>query len=884
MLTKTGFGGTNSHAILESYQAPETRLFPGPSLTPFVFSAATEGSLLAQLQAVSDHLKIHHESIDISDLAWTLHSRRSQLSTKAAFSALSVEQLASKIDAKLGEVYQNPATTIGLRSTPKALPRVLGVFTGQGAQWPAMGAHLIRTSDFVKKRIQELEESLNLLPPADRPSWSLEEEMLAGADVSRIAEAALSQPLCTAVQVILIDVLRTAGITFSAVVGHSSGEIAAAYAADFISAHDAIRVAYYRGLYARLAGNEATGQKGAMLAVGTSWEDAQDFINLSTFKGRLAIAAHNSPASVTLSGDADAVVHAKKVFDEDRKFARALKVDTAYHSHHMLPCGEAYIKSLRACNIRINRGRSKACSWFSSVTASAKPMEPIEDLQDLYWRDNMTNAVLFADAVKNAVASDEQINIAIEVGPHPALKGPAVQNISDVRSTPLPYTGLLSRGKNDVESFSDSLGFIWTHLPHMVNFQSFEKAVTAPESSPPKLVVNLPTYQWNHGRSHWSESRISRKMRTRKQAHHEFLGFLSTDSNAQELRWLNVLKQSEIPWLAGHQLQGMTVFPAAGYIAMALEASRHVAGDRQVKLFELHGLAIPRALTFEDGDNSGVETLVTLTGVKYLPDQSATAQFACYSVPVLSKGSDLDMDLMASGTVRIIFGMPDVTALTRLPSDNYNMVAINHDRFYSSIAELGYNYKGPFKTMSEMKRRLNRSSVLVDSYPYGDADVSDYLVHPSTLDVAFQASILAYSAPGDGRLGSLSVPTAMKALRVNPEVCASLPTSGSKVPVIAALDPEFEGFSASIDLLGEDAGNSMVHVEDIVLKPFAPATAADDRVMFTHTKFDYALPDGTAALNLASMVTQVTHRYPHARILEIGEMMFFEIKSFPQIH
>ncbi|OQE41240.1 hypothetical protein PENCOP_c005G01989 [Penicillium coprophilum] len=865
-----GFGGTNSHAILESYEAPTIAGSSGQTLTPFVFSAASEASLLGQLQFFAEHLKTHHDSIDISDLAWTLHSRRSQLSTKAAFSAVTVEQLASKIVIKLAEVTQNPTTTVGLRSTIKTSPRLLGVFTGQGAQWPAMGAHLIRSSEFVQKRIQELEDSLNTLPEGDRPTWSLKEEMLAGADTSRLAEAALSQPLCTAIQVALIDLLRAAGINFSAVVGHSSGEIAAAYAADFISGHDAIRLAYYRGFFAHLAGNEATGQKGAMLAVGTSWEDAQDFINLSTFKGRLTIAAHNSPASVTLSGDADAVVHAKKVFDEDRKFARALKVDTAYHSHHMLPCGEAYVKALRACGIRINRERSKACSWFSSVTASAEPMEPIDDLLDVYWRDNMTNAVLFADAVKNAAASDELINLVIEVGPHPALKGPAMQNISEVRETPIPYTGVLSRGKNDIEAFAEGLGFMWTHIPQLVDFKSFEKAVAAEGSRPPKLVAGLPSYQWNHGRSHWSESRISRKMRTRKHGHHEILGFLSTDSNAQELRWLNVLKQSEIPWLAGHQLQGMTVFPAAGYIAMALEASRHVAGNRQVKLFELHDLIIPRALTFEDGDSAGVETLVTLTGVKYLPDQSATTQFACYSVPVLTKGSDLDMELMASGTVKIIFGIPDVAALDRLPVTENNMAAIDPDRFYAGLAELGYNYGGPFRTMSGMKRKLNQSSVLVESFPYKDSDVSDFLVHPSTLDVAFQASILAFSAPGDGRLGSLSVPVGMKALRVNPEVCASLPTSGSKVPVISALDPEFEGFSASIDLLDQDAGNCMIHVEDIVLQPFAPATAADDSVMFTNTKFGFALPDGAAAVNLSSMVAQVTHRYPHARILEIG--------------
>lgn len=808
--------------------------------------------MVAQLQAYSGYLKTHQETINPFKLAWTLHSRRSQLPTKAAFGASTIEQLASQIDDKLADVSKNAGTTIGLRSIAKpGTPRLLGIFTGQGAQWPAMGAELIRLSSFVRQRIQQLEDSLATLPPSDCPKWRLVDEMLAGPDSSRISEAALSQPLCTAVQVVLIDLLRAAGITFSAVVGHSSGEIAAAYAADFVTAHDAIRIAYYRGLYARFAGNESTGQKGAMMAVGTSWEDAQQFVNSPTFIGRLAAAAHNSPASVTLSGDADAVAEAKEHFDNKKMFARLLKVDTAYHSHHMLPCGDRYVQALRACGIQVNQHRADtSCTWFSSVTGAAKGMEPVDELRDIYWRDNMTGAVLFSEAIINAVASTEQIDLAIEVGPHPALKGPATQNISEVRTSPLPYCGVLSRGKNDVETFSNALGFVWAHLPNLVDFSSLEKVVTAGEWRQPKLMVGLPSYQWNHGRSHWCESRISRRMRTRKQGHHEILGVPSPNSNSRDMRWLNVLKQKEIPWLDGHQLQGQTVFPAAGYVAMALEASRSLAGDKAVEMFELQQLVIPRAITFEEGDNMGVETLVTLTGIDHRPNQTVTADFACYSTPVISTGSEHNMELTASGTVKIMFGTPDVATLTSSTSagDDYNMAPVDAGLFYSSMAELGYDYSNSFKTLSSIKRRLNRSSALVDSYAYLDTEVSDYLVHPTMLDVAFQASRPAYSAPGDGRLWSLSVPVSIGTIRVNPEVCAALSTSGCKVPVFAVLDSEAEFFSATIDVFDEDGEHGMVQVEDLAVQPFAPATAADDRVMFTHTIFDGALPDGAAAV------------------------------------
>ena len=856
-LTTVGFGGANAHTILEEHVQPTSSSQNLPqdnskssSSIPFLFSALSETSLVALLEQYSEFLKTHHNDIDASNLAWTLHSRRSQFPVKAAFSALTIQQLSSKIDNKLAAVKQNAGTAIGTRSTGKpAAPRVLGVFTGQGAQWPAMGAELIHSSIFVRQRIQHLEESLATLPPSDRPQWHLKDEMLARADTSRLAEAALSQPVCTAVQIILIDLLQTAGITFASVVGHSSGEIAAAYAAGFISAHDAIRIAYYRGLYAQLAGNDNNGQKGAMLAVGTSLEDAQELLNLQAFKGRLAIAAHNSSASVTLSGDADAIVHAKKLFEEEKKFARLLKVDTAYHSHHMFPCGDPYVDALRACEIRVNHDRSNTCTWFSSVVPSAKGMGPIEELQDVYWRDNMTNAVLFADAVKNAISSDEQINLALEIGPHPALQGPAIQNISDVRPAALPYSGVLSRGKDDVEAFSDALGFVWTLLGAKgVDLQSYEKTVTG-ESRPHKLVVGLPSYQWNHGRIHWSESRKSRKTRGRKQGPHELLGAPSSDSNARDMRWSNVLKVSEIPWLEGHQLQGQIVFPAAGYVAMALEASRSLATDNKVELFELYNLSIPRAITFEEGDTLGVETLVTLTAIEHHQDQIVTADFSIYSCPNISTGSEHDMELMASGTVKVSLGSPDIAALSCTPVEDYNMSAVDPDRFYAALSKLGYGYSGSFRGMSSMKRRLNQSSALVDTYAYTDNESTLYLVHPSMLDVAFQSSMLAYSAPGDKRLWSLFVPTAIGTIRVNPEVCALLPISGSQVPVCTTLNSESESFSASIDLFSEDGQQSMIQVEDLIIKPFAPATEADDRRLFSYTKFDVAAPDGPSIVN-----------------------------------
>lgn len=286
-------------------------------------------------------------------------------------------------------------------------------------------------------------------------------ELLAESRTSRIEEAELSQPICTAIQIVLVNLLRSAGIQFKAVVGHSSGEIAAAYTAGFISASDAIRIAYYRGLCVKLASGHE-GIRGAMIAVGTSFEDAKDVCELEDFEGRLSVAVSNSPKSVTISGDVDAIEEVKKVFEEEKKFARILKVDMAYHSHHMLPCSDLYTKSLQACNIEILKP-ADAPTWFSSVHRGLQ-IDAQDALKAHYWVDNMTRPILFSEALDSAFKHCGSFDMALEIGPHPTLKRPVYETIQEITGNSIPYFGTLSREKHDVESFSDALGSGWTSL------------------------------------------------------------------------------------------------------------------------------------------------------------------------------------------------------------------------------------------------------------------------------------------------------------------------------------------------------------------------------------------------------------------------------------
>lgn len=281
-----------------------------------------------------------------------------------------------------------------------------------------MSRELIRSSEFVRQRLAELQSSLSTLPEGEAPTWSIIEELEREPAESRMNEAILSQPLCTAIQIVSIDLLKAAGIRFKAVVGHSSGEIAAAYAAGYIRGFDAIRIAYYRGLTAKLASGP-NGIKGSMMAVGTSEEDAYELCDLPMFEGRVGVAAVNSSSSITFSGDLDAIEEAHQVYLEEKKFARVLKVDTAYHSHHMEKSSPQYLQYLENCNIQVQEG-DKSCTWFSSVKDGA-PMSSTEDLTGTYWRDNMLKTVKFHQALSVAMKKGPY-HLAIEVGPHAARK------------------------------------------------------------------------------------------------------------------------------------------------------------------------------------------------------------------------------------------------------------------------------------------------------------------------------------------------------------------------------------------------------------------------------------------------------------------------------
>ncbi|KAJ5084947.1 hypothetical protein NUU61_009526 [Penicillium alfredii] len=830
-----GFGGANAHAILEAFEADtqDTRRISRTTgiFSPFNFSAASEKSLLANIATYSAYLRTQVDT-SLHDLAWTLNCRRSTLPVRLSISASSVEELVTKLDQA---TESSAGIALATQTSSVRQPRLLGVFTGQGAQWARMGAELLVSSSLATECIARLDASLQALPEEHRPLWFLREEILKDASTSRIGQAAFSQPLCTAIQILLVELLRAANIHFTAVVGHSSGEIAAAYAAGYLSAKDAIRIAYYRGWSLQYANDQ--GVKGAMMAVGTSFDDAKELCQMGSLENRICVAASNSSASVTLSGDADAIEEAKEIFEDEKKFARLLKVDKAYHSHHMIPCSAPYIDAIRKCGVKVQPRTDDSPTWISSVYS--EDIENVNDsLTDTYWSNNMVNPVLFSQAVAYAVGAAGPFDMTIEVGPHPALKGPAIQTIEEVAGNTLPYSGTLNRGKNDREAFASALGSLWISLGEdVVDFAGFEtKAAQSIER--PMLLKGLPSYSWDHDRIYWHESRTSTTFRTGHEKFHSLLGVKCPDGTDKELRWRNYLHPREVSWLAHHQVQGQMVFPAAGYISAAVEAIVQHYGLESVQLIDFHDVIIGQALVLEE--NAGVETVFALSITQSDADR-VKATFACHSNA--NKGSS-SMSLHASAHIVILLGTHKHDALPPRSGDQGPFLELETDRFYNTVSEIGFGYTGPFQALSGLSRKMDEAAGMI-TVPKVEDSEKPLIVHPGSLDGAIQSIMLAYCFPGDGRLRTLYLPTRIDRLRINPSSCVALAGPGSSLPFYSSVaEAQFAELSGDVDLYSADGRYTLVQLQGLHTTPLSPLTPADDVLLFTEITWGPEEPTG----------------------------------------
>lgn len=496
----------------------------------------------------------------------------------------------------------------------------------------------------------------------------------------------------------------------------------------------------------------------------------------------------------------------------------------------MLPCSEPYVNSLQGCGISSTTPGVTKCHWMSSVYAD--DITKVDDrLESTYWMNNMVRPVLFSQAVTSALSEKGPFHQVLEVGPHPSLKGPVIQTIEEVAGEKIPYFSCFNRGRNSVEALAEGLGQLWAdQASDVLNLDEYESFLSGVTDN--RLIKNLPNYQWDHGRTFYHESRISKARRTHPQPSHELLGTRQPDNCSQDIRWRNLLNPREVPWLKDHQVQSQPVYPGAGYVATALEAIQESLQDANISIIEIRDFVIGQALIIED--DHLVEILVSLTNIQRT-DTDCHAHFAFFSQE--SKDS-ANMVENASCDIQVQFGELDAEALpSRSVMDN-QVFDLEESRFYNAVSRLGYGYTGPFRALSGLKRKLDVATGYI-TVPEPTPTFGKLLVHPAELDAAIQSMIIAFCYPGDTSLRTIQLPTGIDCIRFNVPLCAST-VPGSMVPFRSSVTPgESDDINGDVEIYRDDGHTTIVQLQGLHTKPL---TVADDLDIFSAFQWEVECP------------------------------------------
>ncbi|KAJ5683111.1 hypothetical protein N7462_006276 [Penicillium macrosclerotiorum] len=545
-----GFGGTNAHVVLEKppppVQAEDDAVADGdPKNRLFLISANDKDSLRIRIQDYGIYFEQRPEVFENSlfgNFAHTVGTKLSHLSYRVALPAASLDELG----IKMAQLKANPVRVLGT-------PTIAFVFTGQGAQWAQMGIPLMDEYPVFRSAIERADKCLRVLGA----EFSLLKELQKENAISEIHSPHLSQPACTALQIAITDLLGSWDIRPSSVVGHSSGEIGAAYAAGIFDLDGAMALAFRRGQMTQLLKSSYPLLKGTMIAVGAGPDTIKPI--LKTLGSYATVACVNSPSSVTVSGDSDAIDKLESILQEKQLFNRKLKIDVAYHSDHMKKVGEAYLAAIKS----ILPSSSAVATFFSSVTGEiAQPT----DLGPAYWVANLTSPVLFANALSKLCADEEKRpNLLIELGPHSALKGPILDTMKSLGSSTskIGYTPTIVRNADPAQSVLEAAGAAYVRGASL-NITEINFPCSAARNR--SFLRDLPKYPWQHDTRYWHEARIAENHKFRDGIRNDMLGALAIYSNDLEPTWRNIVRLDDIPWLREHRMQGMSVYPMAGYV------------------------------------------------------------------------------------------------------------------------------------------------------------------------------------------------------------------------------------------------------------------------------------------------------------------------------
>lgn len=529
-----GIAGANAHLVLEEPPAAGWKSEARPRAASLLPLSAKSEDALRALAGNYAKLLSDEAAPSLQAIGWNAAVRRTLFDQRAAFVAA---DRAAMIGALLDYAAGGPAAAEGVAGTNP--PKVAFVFPGQGGQWVGMARQLMAEEAVFRETIERCDAAAR--PYVD---WSIVSQLQAApeSDGFLLDRIDVIQPVLTAVSIAYAEMLRAAGITPHAVVGHSMGEVAAVYIAGVIDLDAAMQIICRRSaLLLRVAG------KGAMALVDLGFNDIA--VRLSGREDRVSVAVTNSPRSSVISGDPDAVQSVLDELKADGIFCRLVKVDVASHSAQMDPLVATLVADLGGLSPRT--GVLPVCSTVLGRIAEGA------EFNASYWGSNLRRPVQFAEAVKSLIA--DGVSVFVECGPHPVLLH-AVQQTAQATGAENVVT--LSTGDRNTPEYAallKAIGGLWAEGA-TVDW----RAISAPAP-----MVPLPLYPWQR-EHHWTETaELSNSTVSRSRAGRRSGAAQPGDASATEQR-LYVPGWAEAPALISKSPREWVLLPDKGGVANAL--------------------------------------------------------------------------------------------------------------------------------------------------------------------------------------------------------------------------------------------------------------------------------------------------------------------------
>ncbi|MEV8034410.1 type I polyketide synthase [Streptomyces sp. NPDC086182] len=772
-----GVGGTNAHVVLEEAPGdePASRLPAGQGETgaaghalpvvPWVLSAKTPAALRKQARRLHAHLTARPEGTP-AEVGAALALTRAHLGHRAAVTGATRDELLGAVAALAhGEAVDG----MPLARARSGGGKVVFVFPGQGSQWVGMGRELAAAQPLFA---QELRACADALAPF--VDWSLDDVLRGAPGAPPLERVDVVQPALFAVMVSLAALWRRHGVRPDAVVGHSQGEIAAAYVAGGLSLEDAARVVALRS---RAIADVMAGL-GGMASVTASPERLLPL--LGRWGERLSVAAVNGPSSTTVSGDPDALDELLACCAAEDIWARRVPVDYASHS----PQVEA-VKERLAEVLAPLRPRSGGVRFHSTVTAAEFDTA---GLDAGYWYRNLRRPVRFDPVVRDLLAHGH--TTFIEVSPHPVLTVPLEQTVEATGASAAVFGS--ARRDGELARFVGAVGDAYAHGAPVAWDAMFD-ADTARR-------VELPTYAFQPER-YWAVPRAV----TGDVTGAGLLGtghplLTAATALAGGTGWLLTGRASRSThgWLDDHAVHDSVLMPGTAFVDMAARAAAVVGCDVVTEL------TLEEPLAFPDADAVDLQASVGT------PDGAGQRPVTLYS-----RAADAEEEAAwtrhAAGLLGTAPPGDSPTEPTAWPPPGATPVDI--DDMYESLADRGFGYGPAFRGLRAAWR--HEGSLLAEADI--TADPEGFGVHPALLDAAFHAQ-LGETTGADAGSARVWLPFTWSGVRIArpgaTRLRVTLTAQGEGVVQMSATD---------------ETGTPVVSVDSVVARPVSPAGPASVR-------------------------------------------------------